>query len=322
MLMASQRRIHNFANQHRVPSIEVYSTGPSPANGETVGNDEGNNGPPTKYIYYPSGVRSNKNGPTALNRRGNAAAAFRNRQQSVDQHYLYNGESPSRDFRILSSTLNPLGRSQATNNYLHNTRHGRISNSRSTGNLTSQDNHHGAASEDLPSLAHKPHHASSHGTLSSPREQQLRPDLSPRSTPTSTRRKAAATMQGRPPRRERTLSPYSSFDDYNYSHDHEEEDDPVVGQYRDGANAKDDFVPFNSSSEPLNVLGNVIRPSTNETTLRRLELRYSARNDRYKRPTNPIRMKVEGKSAGSICQYSLVSFHTFERFRQVFIPAH
>ena len=291
MLMASQRRIHNFASQHRVPSIEVYSTGSPPRNGDGSGDGEGSNSfasSPTKYVYYPSGVRAktSANG-SARSQRGNAAAAFHTRQQSVDQHYWYGGESPSRDFRILSSSLSPLGRTHAASNYLHNTRHGRISNSRSTGNLTSQDNHH-SARDDLLDL--KPvHHASSHSIL-------LRQDPSQRSTPSPTRRKAG-TMQGRaPPSRQRTLSPYTSFDDYNYSVDNgDDEDDPIVGQYRDGnGSASADFVPF-SSSEPLNVLGNVIRPSSNETTLRRLELRYSARNDRYKRPTNPMRTKVEGK---------------------------
>jgi hypothetical protein len=268
MQMASHRRVYNFGPQHRVPSIEVYSSSSPPRDSEG------------EYIYYgprttgPSTGRTSRTSPAA------ASTQLRGHNPSKQSALLIAGDpSPSRDFRILSSSLNRR----------HS--HGRrISNSRSTGNLTSAQPD--SLADSSSALSQKPvHHASSQGKLSSPRltATKRQDSTSANSTPSPTRRPFTRSPVRAMQRRDRLRSPYASFDDYNSPQGEDDEED----QHGDSPHNTTTAVTF--PTEPVTVLGNIIRPSTHETTARRLDIRYSARNDKYKRPTNPIRMKANGE---------------------------
>ncbi|OQV25054.1 hypothetical protein BV898_01264 [Hypsibius exemplaris] len=316
MPMASHRRIHNFGPQHRVPSIEVYSSSSPPKDSQG------------EYIYYGGGGGGLRTtGTTANSRTASRTPAVRSVTSNKKSLLLVDSSSssaaavtpPSRDFRILSSSLNPLINTHGhhPNNRRHS--HGRITNSRSTGNLSIPNEHDQGPNELI--LIQKPvHHASSQGVLGTTpvavstslrtsrgqlNAARRQDSSSQRSTPSPTRRlqfvyaKSPGRMMQRTntaagnsgARRERLRSPYASFDDYNgqYGEDEETEED---GRLTDSP--KSGHGVMAGGSEPLTVLGNVIRPSTHETTARKLEVRYSARNDKYKRPTNPIRMKANG----------------------------
>lgn len=248
-MAAQNRRIHNFGQHNRLPSIEVYSTSPS--------HEDDRN------------INGNCNGNTTGCWNGTNRGLRSKQQQQQQQSSSPATTTQLTDFRILSSSLSPSSR------YSHARMS--ISSSKSTGNL---------AHEDETMDSQPVHHASSHGRLSS---RQIA--TSPRELRGNRNQNHRNRMQSSPKPNTRFLQSFASFDECGHV---DELDDQVP------VAALPQEMPVTFNTEPATVLGNVIRPSAHETTSRKVEIRYSARNDKYKRPTNPIRMKANGKTVDNL----------------------